>query len=43
MEPALDRRFATASELKDSLRHLQTQVARSDGDQELRDLVAKYG
>jgi eukaryotic-like serine/threonine-protein kinase len=43
MEPDLERRFATAAELKDALRHLQTQVSRSDGDQMLRDLVEKYG
>ncbi len=43
MEPDVERRFSTASELKDALRHLQTQVARSDGDQTLRDLVERYG
>ena len=43
MEPDIERRFASASELKDALRHLQAQVARSDGDEALRDLVERYG
>ena len=43
MEADVERRFATASELKDALHHLQTQVAKSDGDQVLRDLVERYG
>lgn len=42
MEPDIDRRFNSATEMKDALRHLQSQVVRSDGDQTLRDLVEKY-
>ena len=42
LEPDPDRRFSRASELKDSLRHLQAQVVRSDGDQCLRDLVSRF-
>ncbi len=41
MDPDVERRFGSASELKDSLRHLQSQLSRSDGDQLLRDLVAR--
>jgi serine/threonine protein kinase len=43
LEPDVDRRFGSAGEMKDALRHLQSQLSGSDGDQILRDLVARHG